>query len=109
MVFFNPFPKSTPGFRIYGLFGFISVIWSMVNQILVQWSPLVRSTFCPKKFDHTSGLTIHPGCNKRLHVRPRAIYGCRLEFVIPSAAEAAVAAGVENTEAEVGLNSRRHP
>ena len=77
------------------------------STTLVQWSPLVRSTFCPKKFDHTSGLTIHPGCNKRLHVRPRAIYGCRLEFVIPSAAEAAVAAGVENTEAEVGLNSRR--
>ena len=23
------------GFRIYGLFGFISVIWSMVNQMLV--------------------------------------------------------------------------
>ena len=30
---------------------------------VVQSRPLVRSVFCPKKFDHTSGLSFHPGCN----------------------------------------------
>ena len=29
----------------------------------VQSRPLVRSAFCPKKVDQTSGLTLHPGCN----------------------------------------------
>ena len=29
--------------------------------IIVQWSPLVRSAFCPMKIYHTSGLTLHPG------------------------------------------------
>ena len=30
--------------------------------IAVQWSPLVRSAFCPMKIDHTSGPTFNPGC-----------------------------------------------
>ena len=29
----------------------------------VHKSPLVRSAFCPKKVDLTSGLTLHPGYN----------------------------------------------
>ena len=28
---------------------------------VIQSSPLVRSAFCPKKIDHTSGLTLYPG------------------------------------------------
>ena len=30
---------------------------------VIQWRPLVRSAFCPKKIDHSSGLTLHPGYN----------------------------------------------
>ena len=29
----------------------------------LQSRPLVRSAFCPKKLDHTSKLTLHPGYN----------------------------------------------
>ena len=32
-------------------------------KIKLHWSPLVRSAFCPKKVDLTSGLTLHPGNN----------------------------------------------
>ena len=84
--------------------GKCSVIPRPISMVIVQWSPLVRSTFCPKKFDHTSGLTIHPGCNQRRQA------SCDLR--LPSRVchpLGGVAAGVENTEAEVGLNSRRHP
>ena len=30
---------------------------------VLQSRPLVRSAFCPKKIDHKSGLTLHPGYN----------------------------------------------
>ena len=48
------------GLRIYGLFGFISVIWSMVNHILVLifsniWSFwLYGQIYQDKTVDHTS-------------------------------------------------------
>ena len=29
----------------------------------IQSRPLVRSAFCPKKIDHTNGLTLHLGYN----------------------------------------------
>ena len=31
---------------------------------LINWRPPVRSVFCPKKVDLTSGLTLHPGYNQ---------------------------------------------
>ena len=31
---------------------------SLPKPLALQWSPLVRSAFCPKKIDHTSGLTL---------------------------------------------------
>ena len=36
-----------------------------MSKTSIQSRPLERSAFCPKKFDHTSGLTLHPGCNLR--------------------------------------------
>ena len=39
------------------------VISYSVGQNGLQSHPLVRSAFCPKKIDHTSGLTLHPGYN----------------------------------------------
>ena len=36
---------------------------SNFSLIAIQWSPLVRSAFCPKKVDLTSGLTLYPGYN----------------------------------------------
>ena len=48
------------GLRIYGLFGFISVIWSMVNQVLVvnfsdTWSfRLYGQLYQDKTVDHIS-------------------------------------------------------
>ena len=31
--------------------------WEVSDLIcLVQWSPLIKSTFCPRKIDHISGL-----------------------------------------------------
>ena len=35
----------------------------LVAQMSLHWSPLVRSVFCPKKVDLTSGLTLDPGYN----------------------------------------------
>ena len=38
-------------------------IISAYSPDLEALGPLVRSAFCPKKIDHTSGLTLHPGYN----------------------------------------------
>ena len=35
-------------------------VFSPPSLFPVQSRPLVRSAFCPKKIDHTSGLTLHP-------------------------------------------------
>ena len=32
-----------------------------VRTVQIHLSPLLRSTFCPMKIDHKSGLTLHPG------------------------------------------------
>ena len=36
---------------------------SKKRRWLIHWSPLLRSVFCPKKVDLTSGLSLHPGDN----------------------------------------------
>ena len=61
--------RSSPIFCISPrAFCFFAILWSsqmsvswVVECFQIQWSPLVRSAFCPMKIDHTSGLTLHPG------------------------------------------------